>query len=150
LSVPSFITESALNTPDIDAFEGHMLPGAPMDDAPIQVRGQDAWLLDQMGHGFKCLVFVDDVAQLDMATCQALKALAQVPVPVHAAVVSAQAGALDGMPVYVDTQGLFAKRYDAKPGSVWLLRPDQHVCARARAFNPAWLQAALNQATCNA
>lgn len=150
LSVPSFITESALNTPDVDAFEGNMLPGAPMDDAPIQVNGQDAWLLDYMGHCFQCLVFVDDAAQLDVATRQALKELAQAPVPVHAAVVSAQASAIDGLPVYVDAQGLFAKRYDAQPGSVWLLRPDQHVCARARRFNPAWLKAALNQATCNA
>lgn len=150
LSVPSFITDSALNTPDVDAFEGNMLPGAPMDDAPIQVNGQDAWLLDQMGHMFQSLVFVDEVSQLDAPTRQALKALAQAPVPVHAAVVSAQAGALDGLPVYVDTQGLFAKRYDAQPGSVWLLRPDQHVCARARVFNPAWLTAALNQATCHA
>jgi 3-(3-hydroxy-phenyl)propionate hydroxylase len=95
------------------------------------------------------LVFVDEVGQLDIATRQALKAFADEPVPVHAAVVSRHAGAIEGLPVYVDTQGLFAKRYDAQPGSVWLIRPDQHVCARARRFNFAWLKAALNQATCN-
>jgi 3-(3-hydroxy-phenyl)propionate hydroxylase len=149
LSVPSFITDSALNTPDVDAFEGNMLPGAPMDDAPIQINGQDAWLMDQMGHRFQCLVFVDEVGQLDPATRQALKALADAPVPVHAGVVSRHAGAIEGLPVYVDTQGLFAKRYDAQPSSVWLIRPDQHVCARARRFNSAWLKAALNQAICN-
>jgi 3-(3-hydroxy-phenyl)propionate hydroxylase len=149
LSVPSFITESALNTPDTDAFDGNMLPGAPMDDAPIQINGQDAWLLDQMGHRFQCLVFVDEVGQLDVATRQSLIALADGPVPVHAAVVSRHAGAMDGLPVYVDVQGLFAKRYDAQAGSVWLLRPDQHVCARWRHFNAAKLHAALALATCN-
>jgi 3-(3-hydroxy-phenyl)propionate hydroxylase len=149
LSVPSFITESALNTPDTDAFEGNMLPGAPMDDAPIQINGQDAWLLDQMGHRFQCLVFVDEVGQLDASTRQALMDLSDGPVPVHAAVICRHAGAIEGLPVYVDTQGLFAKRYDAHVGSVWLLRPDQHVCARTRRFNPAWLKAALNQATCH-
>jgi 3-(3-hydroxy-phenyl)propionate hydroxylase len=126
-----------------------MLPGAPMDDAPIQINGQDAWLLDQMGHRFQCLVFVDEVGQLDLATRHTLKTLADEPVPVHAAVISRHAGVLDGLPVYVDMQGLFAKRYDAQPGSVWLLRPDQHVCARARRFNSAWLKAAMNQATCH-
>jgi 3-(3-hydroxy-phenyl)propionate hydroxylase len=149
LSVPSFITDSALNTPDVDAFEGNMLPGAPMDDAPIHVNGQDAWLMDQMGHRFQCLVFVDEVGQLDASTRQALIDLADGSVSVHAAVICHHAGAIEGLPVYVDTQGLFAKRYDAQPGSVWLIRPDQHVCARARRFNFAWLKAALNQATCN-
>jgi 3-(3-hydroxy-phenyl)propionate hydroxylase len=33
LSVPAFLTKSALNTPDSDSFAGDMVPGAPMDDA---------------------------------------------------------------------------------------------------------------------
>jgi 3-(3-hydroxy-phenyl)propionate hydroxylase len=105
--------------------------------------------MDQMGHRFQCLMFVDEVGQLDLATRQALIGLTDGAVPVQAAVVSRHAGAIEGLPVYVDTQGLFAKRYDAQPSSVWLIRPDQHVCARARCFNSAWLKAALNQATCN-
>ena len=59
LSVPSFLTSSLLNTPDTEAFEGNMVPGAPMDDAPVQVQGQEAWLLDQVGKGFACLLFAD-------------------------------------------------------------------------------------------
>ena len=33
--MPCLLRDSALNTPDDEAFEGWMLPGAPMDDAPL-------------------------------------------------------------------------------------------------------------------
>ena len=75
LSVPAFLTQSALNTPDADAFAGDMVPGAPMDDAPIQVAGQDAWLLDQLGNHFQLMVFADSVGAMDAATLAQLKAL---------------------------------------------------------------------------
>jgi 3-(3-hydroxy-phenyl)propionate hydroxylase len=51
-----------------------------------------------------------------------------------------------GINVIVDTQGLVAKRYDAKPGTTYLLRPDQHVVARWRILDTAQLQAALARA----
>jgi len=52
--------------------------------------------------------------------------------------------------VLVDAQGLFAKRYDAQPGSAWLVRPDQHVVARWRSINHDAIVAARDRATCNA
>lgn len=42
LSVPSYLAESVLNTPDNDVFAGNMVPGAPMDDAPVQVSSKCA------------------------------------------------------------------------------------------------------------
>jgi 3-(3-hydroxy-phenyl)propionate hydroxylase len=39
-----------------------------------------------------------------------------------------------------------AKRYDAKPGTVYLLRPDQHVCARWRSPTSDDVGAALRHA----
>jgi 3-(3-hydroxy-phenyl)propionate hydroxylase len=39
-----------------------------------------------------------------------------------------------------------AKRYDATPGTTYLLRPDQHVLARWRTLDSAWLQSALARA----
>jgi len=38
------------------------------------------------------------------------------------------------------------QRYDAKPGTVYLFRPDQHVCWRARSFDAAAFEAALARA----
>lgn len=45
-----------------------------------------------------------------------------------------------------DVQGLVAKRLDARAGTAYLLRPDQHVAARWRRVDAAWVQAALQRA----
>jgi len=47
-----------------------------------------------------------------------------------------------------DAEGLVAARYDGRPGTCYLVRPDQHVCARWRAFDAAAVRAALARATC--
>lgn len=147
LSVPSFITHSPLNTPDSDSFAGDMLPGAPMDDAPMHDNANPTWLLHHVGNRFQCLVYVDDVAQLDASTLRALTTLQHKTIPIAPLVITRQAGHIDGVTVLTDAQGLFAKRYDAKAGSTWLVRPDQHVSARWRQFDAQKVQAALQQAT---
>jgi 3-(3-hydroxy-phenyl)propionate hydroxylase len=62
-------------------------------------------------------------------------------------VVAAQGQGGPGM--FEDSAGLFAARYDATPGSFYLLRPDQHVCARWRSFNQQAVRAALARASGN-
>ena len=146
LSVPSFLTESVLNTPDAEAFAGQMVPGAPMDDAPVQVLGQDAWLLDQVGKGFQCLLFVDAVPGTD--TLAALQGLKQGAVPVDTLIVSPVALSVPGWTVLVDAQGWMAKRYDGQAGTTYLLRPDQHVVARWRQLQVGAVQAAVARAIC--
>ena len=150
LSVPAFLTQSALNTPDADAFAGDMVPGAPMDDAPIRLAGQDAWLMDQLGNRFQLLVFVDAVGALDAATLAQLKALTAAPIAVQPIIVTPAGGQLDGFTVLADARGLMARRYDAKPGTAYLARPDQHVAARWRVFDSSQVRAAVARATCNA
>ena len=145
LSVPSIYTDSPLNTADDAEWTGMMEPGAPVDDAPIRFDGADGWLLDRLGNRFMLLVYADDPGTVDTA---ALKALAADRLPVHSLVITPDrgrptAGAL------VDVAGLFARRFDARDGSVWLVRPDQHVCARWRSLDPARVRAAVARATCN-
>jgi 3-(3-hydroxy-phenyl)propionate hydroxylase len=43
--------------------------------------------------------------------------------------------------------GLAAKRYDARPGTTYLIRPDRYVAARWRRYDPAAVQAALDRAS---
>jgi 3-(3-hydroxy-phenyl)propionate hydroxylase len=151
LSVPSFLTSSLLNTPDAEAFEGHMVPGAPMDDAPVhrveQGAGQDAWLLDQVGNRFACLLFADAAPSAEVLA--QLQVLQSGPLPVVPLIVAPRAIEVSGLKVVVDAQGWVTKRYDGKTGTTYLLRPDQHVVARWRSFDSGKLQQALARATCN-
>ncbi len=131
LSVPATLHASALNTPDCDAFAGSMCPGAPAMDAPLSGGG---WLLRQLhGQGFAALVFDGDGA----------------PSAARASSAAVTAGAAGIVPVdllQLSASGPAAERYDAQPGTVVLLRPDQHVCARWRAPTAPDVAAALRRA----
>ncbi|WP_137891595.1 FAD-dependent oxidoreductase [Ramlibacter sp. 2FC] len=150
LSVPAFLTDSPLNTPDQEPFAGDMVPGAPMDDAPIAREGQDGWLLDQLGNRFQCLHFLDAQGRLSGADRAALQSLAQGAIAVEPLLVSPCPAEVEGFAVLVDRDGLIARRYDAHPRSGYLARPDQHVAARWRSLDADRVRAALARATCNA
>jgi 3-(3-hydroxy-phenyl)propionate hydroxylase len=45
-----------------------------------------------------------------------------------------------------DVDGWATRRYDAQPGTAYLLRPDQHVCARWRTPTQAAVTDALRRA----
>ncbi len=49
------------------------------DDAPMQVAGQDAWLLDLVGKRFMVLLCVNDPAQVNAELMSAFKMLANGP-----------------------------------------------------------------------
>ncbi len=147
LSVPSYLTASALNTPDSDAFAGDMVPGAPIDDAPVLLDGAPGWLLDQIGNRFKLLCFVANPA-LPQAIASQLAELKSWPIPVQTLLISANKG-VGLLPMVEDVQGLATRRFDAQPGTCYLLRPDQHVAARWRTLDVARVRAAVAQATCN-
>ena len=132
LSVPAVLCASPLNTPDADgdAFAGAMVPGAAAADAPLpNAQGRVDWLLRQCaGRGFTALVFGDGDA-----AAQSLRAVAAAGPGLRAVRVPLTPATL-----------LAAQRYDAHDGTVYLLRPDQHVCARWR--QPSAAQIGVAQA----
>lgn len=134
LSVPAVLNGSALNTEDAaaDAFTGAMVPGAVAADAPfVQADGRPGWLLRQIGDTqFAALVFGEGAAA--RASLDALQAAGR---PVRVVRVP-----LD------EAHALARQRYDAQDGSTYLIRPDQHVCARWRAPTAAAIRAALDRA----
>jgi 3-(3-hydroxy-phenyl)propionate hydroxylase len=153
LSVPAFLITSSLNTPDSpeDGFTGRMLPGAPMDDAPLRDNGTDCWLLDKVRNSFVALYFADDAAVLPAPTLAMLSNLSCGGIAVQPLVISAKPGTPVGdIPVLEDPRGIAVQRYAAKAGTVYLLRPDQHVAARWRRLDAAKVGAAVARATCNA
>jgi 3-(3-hydroxy-phenyl)propionate hydroxylase len=135
LSVPAVLHDSPLNSACADAFAGAMVPGAACVDAPVAGGNGAGWLLGQLGPDFTLLVF-GGPETIDAATRQALAAS---PVPVG--VVHVSPVAAPGM--LHDLEGLAARRYDARPGTCYLIRPDQHVCARWRAASAPAIGGAL-------
>jgi 3-(3-hydroxy-phenyl)propionate hydroxylase len=136
LSVPATLSNSALNTPDRDAFSGRMVPGAPALDAPLKSVTGPAWLVDVLGGGFDAVFY---------GTQPPAQVTAALPVRTLHIRPAGGRGAAPGE--FEDVDGLFAERYDARPGTVYLMRPDQHVAARWRRFDAAALGAACLRAT---
>jgi 3-(3-hydroxy-phenyl)propionate hydroxylase len=137
LSVPATLHASSLNTADSARFEGRMVPGAAAADAPVTLGdGRHSWLLRELGSGFTALVFGDDAPLRNAA-------IAGVPLKViHVKTCGHPAGAGH----VIDRDGVIAERYDLLPGSVVLLRPDQHVCARWRQPSAEAVQHAMQRA----
>ncbi|MGF6444720.1 FAD-dependent oxidoreductase [Paraburkholderia youngii] len=154
LSVPAVLSGSPLNTPDKadDAFSCAMVPGAVCADAPIKLDGNDAWFLSQISGGQFTGIYFCDLDDDIAATTEQLAALAHLPIPVKPLIVApkgaAPCAAADAV-VVEDVEGIVSHRFDARPGTFYLVRPDQHVCARWRELNTDSISAAVSRATCN-
>jgi 3-(3-hydroxy-phenyl)propionate hydroxylase len=129
LSVPS-IYDSPLSTADGDTWRGGPQPGASIPDAPVAAgSGKLAFLTEafiQAGTRFTLLEFGNGAA---------------VDLPDGVGVI--RIGGDDGLS---DPAGLLGTRYDAAPGTAYLLRPDGYVAARFRHPTRAALDAALARA----
>jgi len=128
-SVPA-IYDSPLSTADRDAWHGGPRPGASMPDAPISSRSGEAMFLTEafirQGTRFTLLEFGNGAAT------EAPEGLGMIRI-----------GGADG---FVDTEGLASARYDAEPGTGYLLRPDGYVAARFRKASRTAMQAAFSRA----
>jgi 3-(3-hydroxy-phenyl)propionate hydroxylase len=141
LSVPATLHGSTLNTPDAEAFAGRMVPGAPAADAPVEhADGSSGWLLRELGMAFTVLIAAGDETD---ALARSLQDLNGAGVPLKVLRVASGTAAGQGL---IDVDGSLTQRYDLRPGTVYLFRPDQHVCARWRNPTAAQLKAAIKRA----
>ena len=146
LSVPATLLASPLNTPDVDAFEGGMAPGAPALDAPVQQHdGRAGWLLRHLGPGFTLLQAPGGPAAAQEATLQ-VPALGGVSIQTVSVALQGSTPDEQRSADLVDAEGLVARRYDLQPGTAVLLRPDQHLCARWRRPTVQGVHQALRRA----
>jgi 3-(3-hydroxy-phenyl)propionate hydroxylase len=131
LSVPS-IYDTPLSTADRDSWRGGPRPGESMPDAPMAAAGgQPIYLTEAFigaGTQFTLLKFGNNGAVVDAPE----------------GVATIRIGGDDGL---VDAAGLAGARYDAEPGTAYLLRPDGYVAARFRHPTHHMLDAALKRAT---
>ena len=141
-SRPHEYTRSALNSTGDDnaLFRTGPADGAP----PTNVRlGPDDYLLDHLGGAFELLLFsgantvpapVADVVALERAR----------GVPVRITVVGANGPVAGADQVLADADGHLRARYGVEAdGAAYLLRPDQHVCARWITLDAHRLRAAF-------
>jgi 3-(3-hydroxy-phenyl)propionate hydroxylase len=146
LSIPAILRDSPLNTPDTDAFTGTLVPGAPCADAPVVVEDKSGWLLDFVGGDFTLLCWPGEAAEQSFAASLVTLLHARLPLKLLVVGGIAPVKALRTRQL-TDLVGLLQQRYDARPGTVYLIRPDQHVAARWRAFSEPDIRASLARAT---
>ncbi|PRF73054.1 FAD-dependent oxidoreductase [Burkholderia multivorans] len=147
LSTPAVLDGSPLNTPDRagETLACAMRPGAAAADAPVRAEHGASWLLPHLHGGFAGVLF--GLPGDGAALAQAVADLA-LPVRPVLVVPAGHAQPVAGVDVVEDVDGLAAQRYDARPGTFYLLRPDQHVCARMRALDRQAIAEALARAIC--
>ena len=143
LSTPCSLAGMRLQTPDVGATEGSMMPGAPCADAPvIRADGRPGWLLEHLGSAFTLLHFGSDTA-----APPDLRSLGNLRPELRLVHINGQADASAAGAVLADPEGLARARYGGAPGVTYLIRPDQHVAARFARYDPDAVRRALARAT---
>lgn len=113
---------------DDDALFGH----GPSHGAPPQnVRiDEDSYLLDHLGGNFEVLYFTQD-ATISQDILEVIQKYRNQGLPIRLTAIT-NSGSVGGADqVLLDKTGRIQKRYGVlNSGSAYLLRPDQHICAR--------------------
>lgn len=142
-SRPHEYTDSALNSQGDDnaLFRSGPAHGAPPQN--IRLAPND-FLLDHLGGGFDLLYFTE-AAALPEPMQQVVSAAHARGVPLKVIAVGATQPVAGADLTLADVNGHFRQRYGVQAsGAAYLLRPDQHVCARWLTLDATRLQAALN------
>ena len=144
-SRPHEYTHSVLNSPGDDnaLFTAGPAHGAP----PRNIRlGVGDYLLDHLGGGFDLLYFTD-AAALPQPLQDVIAQVRARGVPLRVTAIGAAAPVQGADQTLADADGHLRQRYGiGASGGAYLLRPDQHVCARWLTLDATRLQAAFRQA----
>jgi len=146
LSDTTVLNDSSLNSPDDGEFDSLLVAGAVMADAPVK-GGSTDWLLNAFGNRFQVILYVDDIDAFERTTLDALRAMQDDAIPVETVVVYRSGESPAGIDALCDVKGMIAERYDARDGSAYLIRPDQHIAARMRAAGVDKIRQAVARAT---
>jgi 3-(3-hydroxy-phenyl)propionate hydroxylase len=112
---------TVLSTPDTDSWKCPTKPGAPLLDARMKSSNNEtAWLLHTVG-GEETVLHVQNGRNIPEIPGKKLIVIGK---------------------DLIDDSGFFAQRYDATPGATYLVRPDQHLAARWRHFDPSAIELA--------
>ena len=144
-SRPHEYTHSVLNSQgdDNSLFKRGPAHGAP----PQNVRlGANDFLLDHLGGGFDLLYFTE-AETIPQPLQQVIAEVRAKGVPLRVTAVGAAQPVVGADKTFADTDGHFRRRYGVQAsGAGYLLRPDQHVCARWLTLDATRLQAAFKAA----
>ncbi len=111
--------------------------------------GKVDYLMDRFSDGFHLMIFSNGKDfQADIEACLDTKTTC--PYPLHTILVAPTDSTSGNADIIIeDNEGKLTQQYGASAGSAYLIRPDQHVCARWRRVTPQQLQQALTVATQN-
>ncbi|HEX2886178.1 FAD-dependent oxidoreductase [Vineibacter terrae] len=143
LSRPTCCSDSPLHASEAAADWGPAPPpGDVLPDAPL-ADDDDIWATEAVAGRFAVVTFADTPDGLPSDAALRLAA----PFPVACIAVMRDAGARPaGWDALHDTKGMLAHRCDARPGTTYLVRPDQVIAGRWRALDLAALAAGLRRA----
>ncbi len=142
-SRPHEYTHSALNCRGDD--NQIFIHGPAQGAAPQNVRlGADDFLLDHLGSGFNLLYFTSGET-IPAGLQEVVAGTRARGVPIKVTAIGTSSAVTGADQVLADGQGRIRERYGVHAsGAAYLLRPDQHVCARWMTLEPKRLQAALD------
>jgi len=147
LSTPCTYEDTPLSTPDRADFAERMRPGSPCMDAPVtDADGRAGWLLDHLGNRFTLMVYGEVTAGTRRNLKTAIDSLEEEGNHTDVLQILPRGQHANGVQEVVDSEGVLASRYDLRPGTAYLIRPDQHACARWRTLDSDALVEAVHRA----
>ena len=118
--------------------------GAPPQNVKL---GADDYLLDHLSHAVQLLYFTKDSA-LPTALVEVVAEFRQRGIPIQVVAIGSASEVAGADVTLPDATGSVHQRYGVRAsGAAYLLRPDQHVCARWMTLDATRLRNALNTVT---